>query len=624
MTRQTFSQKLLRSKFTPPLLALFIFSIFFSIEEIWVRIVLSNKLPIDKSWWNQHVQKNQFNYRDINHKIKKSPGVFRILVLGDSQTVGHGIEDLKNTWPKRLEALLNSNLPFKRFEVINSAYQGWNTDTELYELFGNGFTFDPDLVLLGFYLNDIPEPANFSCSKHDKDFLNPILQYIPLGNKSKLFEFINFKLNRLSEIFDWKPTYVECLNSIYKSRSWELEKVYLDTIIKGTRLKNAHFMASIIPIFSQLGEDYPAKNIHSKVANYFRKNNEEVIDLWKETFFGMNASELIISEQDRHLNKKAAELIAQTIYKRLKPLKKLKHLHRYQKAVNLDELVSGSSWINELDDSFNNLEFSNSKIERIIFKENNSERFTISKKHGMVYFNRSHFDPNSLKFKPIQKTELNINGDLKKNELLFYSPESDAPRYWNSLIRENNKDSLLKFGEFSQQKKKIEKKNLKFIYKTHRDGNFLKLEVLKDVYFIDPKNLEFAFLEKTNPNINLSNMEMYNAISKYVVLNPHLFFDFKNQGYIFKKHFDQLTQKEQSLIYKEMEWTKYFFTLLELGHGSYINALITDILKYNPVPVLLKSIERFYYLNKRFKELNRLYQSYPTLSNRFNYQMAQK
>jgi len=594
------------------------------IFEIGLRIFTLHERVIDNAWWKQHVKKNLFNYRDTDHKLIKPSGVFRILVLGDSQTIGHGIDNLEDTWPKRLENLLNTNLPQKRFEVINSAYQGWNTDNQLYELFGNGFLFNPDLVLLGYYLNDIPTLADFHCSIHDKDFLSSIRQYIPQGNQSKLFKSINFRLNRLSERFNLKPTYFKCLNSTYQSRSWESEKVYLDTMVKGIRLKGVHFMTAIIPVFIQLAEDYPFKNIHSKITGWFQDNGSPVLDLWKDAFFGMNASKLTISKQDRHLNKKAAEIIAQTVYKKLKPLKKLNQLHLYQKALNFEDLLSDLNWVKNMDQRFNNLELLNKKKEYDTSKDDNKESLSVWEKQNRFYIHQSHFYKNSFKLKQTQKKELNTNGDLIKTEILWYPSNSDNLISWNSITQKINKNSIFQSGKVNSQNQKIERKNLEFIYKTRTSGKNLKLEILKNVYFLDPKSLETAFSEKVNPETHLSNSETFNIVSKLIKLNPNLFFDFKNEGYNLKEIFNQLSQLEQTLIYKEIEWTKYFFTLIELGHNQYTNALINDILKYNPVPVLLRTVERFYFLNLRFKELNGLYRSNPTLPNRFELPTTKK
>jgi hypothetical protein len=608
------------SKLTLILLVFFSVFLFCFLAEFSLRIFTEEERIIDKSWWERYVKRNKFNYRDVEHKIDKPPNVFRILILGDSQTVGHGIDKLEDTWPKKLESLLNSNLPKKRFEVINSAYQGWNTDTQLYELFGNGFSFNPDLVLLGFYLNDVPSPVHFKCLHHDKDFLLLLRKYFPFGEQSQLFNFLNFRLNRLQETLKLKPTFPECLNLKYESRGWEIGKVFLDTMKKGVRLKGSHFMTTIIPVFFQLGENYPFQKIHSKISAWFQKNGTQTLDLWKEGFYGMDSSQLVISPKDRHLNKKAAKIIAETIYKKLEPLKKLNKLNIYQKAFDFEDLISDSNWIKKLDKNFETLERLNKKTHYDISDESSKKRLTIWKAKNKIYIERSYFNQDSLTLKQTQKTTLNVNGDLIKNEFLWYSPNSKAPISWNSMALDENKNSLLRFGEIGLQNQKVEKKALEFVYQTHPVGQNLKLEILKDVYFMDPKNLEVAFSEAAKPEAQLSNLEIFNAVSKFVKLNPNLFFDFRNKGYILKNKFDKLPRLEQILIYKEMEWTKYLITLSKLGHSRYIDSLIKDILTHNPVPVLLRAIERYYFITKKSKKLNQLYQAKPTMPNRFKTQ----
>jgi len=617
MTLTIKSSKKLIPKLTLPLMAFFSIVMLFAFAEITLRIISENERIIDKSWWEEHVVRNKFNYRDIEHETKKPLDIFRIFVLGDSQTVGHGIDNLEDTWPKKLEYLLNENLPKKRFEVINSAYQGWNTDTQLYELFKNGFSFNPDLVLLGFYPNDTPSPVHLTCNPSDIDFLKPLHKYFPSIDQSKLFNFLNFRINRLHEKLELKPTFSKCLNQIYESRGWEMEKVFLDTMNKGIHLKGSHFMAAIIPVFFQMGENYPFKSIHSKISSWFQNNGLPILDLWKDGFYEMDSSQLVTSPQDRHLNAKAAEIIAQTIYKKLKPLKKLDKFNIYQKALDFEDLISGSNWIKKLDQNFEDLERLNKKTHYDISDKNSKKRITVWKTKNQIYLEQSYFDQDFSTLKQTQKATLNINGDLIKNELYWNPKTSNTPITWNSITLKDNKSSILKIGELSHQNQKIEKKNFEFIYQTKLFGKTLKLEILKNVFFANPKSLEAAFSELAEPKTQLSRLEIFNAVSESIKLNLNLFFDFKNKGYILKNKFDKLSRLEQDIIYKEMEWTKYLFTLSKLGHSQYIDSLIKDILKYNPVPVLLRSIERYYFLNKKFKELDQLYKSNPTMPNRF-------
>jgi hypothetical protein len=73
------------------------------------------------------------------------------------------LKSLKNTWHKKLEVLMNQGNKRNRFEIISLAGEGCSTDTQLYELFKRGFKYKPDLIILGFCHNDIPDPKFFNC-----------------------------------------------------------------------------------------------------------------------------------------------------------------------------------------------------------------------------------------------------------------------------------------------------------------------------------------------------------------------------------------------------------------------------------------------------------------------------
>jgi hypothetical protein len=79
----------------------------------------------------------------------------RILVLGDSFTLGHALP-LEETFPYRLEVALNAaGLP-KRVAVINCGVGGFAPWQERLFLRQRGFGFDPDLVILQiFAANDV-------------------------------------------------------------------------------------------------------------------------------------------------------------------------------------------------------------------------------------------------------------------------------------------------------------------------------------------------------------------------------------------------------------------------------------------------------------------------------------
>ena len=121
-----------------------------------------------KEFHKKYVRYNKYGYRDYEYSLKKPQNVFRVLVLGDSQTFGHGIKILEDTWVKKLEARLRKEGDDSKIEVLNISGPGWNSDTHLYELFKNGFKFNPDLVILAYYHNDIPFPTSVNCNSSDR------------------------------------------------------------------------------------------------------------------------------------------------------------------------------------------------------------------------------------------------------------------------------------------------------------------------------------------------------------------------------------------------------------------------------------------------------------------------
>jgi len=101
---------------------------------------------------------NSLGFRDEEFPEEKPEGVFRILVLGDSMTFGPAM-NLEQTYPKVLEELLNESVAAElRFQVINAGVSGYNPYQELATWRGAGVALDPDLVIVGFCVNDVDDP----------------------------------------------------------------------------------------------------------------------------------------------------------------------------------------------------------------------------------------------------------------------------------------------------------------------------------------------------------------------------------------------------------------------------------------------------------------------------------
>jgi hypothetical protein len=99
---------------------------------------------------------NSLGYRD-EEIGEKGDRDYRILVLGDSITLGDFVE-ADQTYPALIERHLNEESPLARdgrnVQVINTGVGAIDLQNEFAILLETGVTVEPDIVLVGLYLND--------------------------------------------------------------------------------------------------------------------------------------------------------------------------------------------------------------------------------------------------------------------------------------------------------------------------------------------------------------------------------------------------------------------------------------------------------------------------------------
>ena len=101
----------------------------------------------------QHVNSQGFvSTREI--PFEKKPGEIRIITLGESSTVGNGNVD-EETYPRRLESMLQQHFPNRTISVINAAAGGYSTVESLGYLQSRLIHYRPDIVLIMHGWNDM-------------------------------------------------------------------------------------------------------------------------------------------------------------------------------------------------------------------------------------------------------------------------------------------------------------------------------------------------------------------------------------------------------------------------------------------------------------------------------------
>jgi GDSL-like Lipase/Acylhydrolase family len=98
---------------------------------------------------------NNLGFRDPrDYSLPKGQKTFRIVFLGDSVTFGHS-SVYEHTYPYLLEQRLKQWRPEVDWQVWNLGVPGYNTSQELAHLEEIGRQFAPDLVIVGFFENDL-------------------------------------------------------------------------------------------------------------------------------------------------------------------------------------------------------------------------------------------------------------------------------------------------------------------------------------------------------------------------------------------------------------------------------------------------------------------------------------
>ena len=531
-------------------LLLFFLSTFLiiGIGEISLRLLdISNGIKIDANWMGKNYIINSWGHRsDQEYTLEKPKGKLRILVLGESMTVGPGIENVENTYPKKLEYYLNEKLQLPQFEIINTGHPGWNTDTQLYDLFINGFKFQPDMVFLGYYHNDIPRSDFLSCDAGEIELISDKGPLKKLLKQSHLYKFVNLKINRLLEKIGNKPKFTDCIKAAYSSIGWDMLKVYLDAINMACVIRNVKLVIGVIPLMYQLDDNYPIPEVHSKLMGYCKERGIECIDFYEDGFKGLDEKSLITSENDRHLNEDGAEIVARAIHKRFAPLSLYKHLPFIHRAFTLQELLIKDKTAKELDQSFNQI-----KEEAVFIFEDSlgladktQSELKVWRESGNLYFLKTVFDFSEKKKVFTSRYVLDKTGEFINHTLNTFDPK--LARISDTDFLESNGNRFVYTRTFNQfgGKKRIQKNIYKFNGIKLPEGGW-SLRIEEGITFHDPK----------------------------IVVSLAL----SNQSYS--------KNKKQEVLFFNLLISYYRY-----NWGYFADTLIEEIVKRNPSPAYLSAI----------------------------------
>ena len=234
------------------------------------KLHFKHRPNITKYWenfGNKPIFINDYGQHDDSFPIKKGKKELRILNLGDSITMGHGVSK-DETYSKYLEALLSNLLKnYQTIQAINTGVQGYSTFQEV-EVLKRGLIFEPDIVTVGFCLNDVTEPfvVNKGLGGIGLDYHkvtqapNGLLSYLlnETGFGRLIQEIrirkLDAKQEKLAELFDVKKMLLNKNDSTYQAQ-WNFTLKKLNEIYSICKNEDIPVILLIFPFTFQINQE---------------------------------------------------------------------------------------------------------------------------------------------------------------------------------------------------------------------------------------------------------------------------------------------------------------------------------------------------------------------------------
>ncbi len=134
------------------------------------------------------ISTNAEGFRDVDHAVARSPGVFRVAVFGDSFIFGLGLQQ-PDTLPSALQRDLGDRYELFNFGIPGMNFEGMGRMTQVF-----GMKYRPDVALYSFICDDVSTTDSVSVMRWSRTIqgLSSALPYVINEGVQRLF--VNWKM----------------------------------------------------------------------------------------------------------------------------------------------------------------------------------------------------------------------------------------------------------------------------------------------------------------------------------------------------------------------------------------------------------------------------------------------
>jgi hypothetical protein len=255
---------------------------------------------------------NSAGYRDVEHEKEKSPGVHRAVFVGDSFTYGAGVL-FDDTYAQRVARGLSADRG-ERWEAVVLARPGLTTAQEAEIVRKEAFAYEPDLLFLGYVLNDA-EGANAAEQRRADDWreeLKGAPSAPPPWHRSALLSLVADRVKATRENRARVANYL----ALYRD-----DQPGYRNVVKGlteiAALAHEHRVPLVVAVFPLFGNPldrtYPFAFIHKKLEALCRPLGVMFVDLLPY-YLGLDWKLLVVEgASDEHPNEIAHRIAAEAL-----------------------------------------------------------------------------------------------------------------------------------------------------------------------------------------------------------------------------------------------------------------------------------------------------------------------
>jgi hypothetical protein len=261
-----------------------------------------------QNWYDRYWQENSLGYRDVEWTPEELEGKTKVMVVGDSFVAGSGIADPEARFANQLGRLLGDD-----YVIFKVASPGWDTIDEVTAILE--YPYQPDILVLSYYINDIEGVAYESGVKRPKIRQDPPVWLVPLVRNSYALNFLYWRLIRLGPQ-KWADIYWnDWLKKISDDPDirWRHQQELL-FLMEGAASEQVPLFVVVFPNLTAVEE---SRSMTRPIMDLFREYKVPVLDV-SQLLAGRDPAETTVSAVDSHPNEAINLEVAERLYRMIR------------------------------------------------------------------------------------------------------------------------------------------------------------------------------------------------------------------------------------------------------------------------------------------------------------------